>query len=263
MKRIIYLLVSLFFISCENSEEVELQIADDEYIVVQAILPENEIFQGVSITKTLPLNEPYDIKKAEITDAEVYLKINGVQIIPLHYESDGIYKPKYQIRIKPKSVYKLFAEVNGKKIYSISQIPQNPEVVSVGYTDSKYLTASIRTKVNESYGAIWVIQSSVTSILAQSEDFFSVEAGNDVDQLINVRTQEIPSKYANSSFEDILYIKVYSFDKSYLEFFKSKNNNRAITNVFSQGSGSVAWNVYGEKVIGLFIGMNEGILIKP
>ncbi len=81
------------FSSCENSTDVVIDLPYTEYTVVDAQLVAFQIFQGVTLTHTLPLGEEFDIKKAEIKDAVMYMVENGVRVIPLHYSADGLYKP--------------------------------------------------------------------------------------------------------------------------------------------------------------------------
>jgi hypothetical protein len=50
-------------------------------------------------------------------------------------------------------------------------------------------------------------------------------------------------------------MEIYSFDKAYLKYYNSKGNQQIINNTFIQGGGSVVWNVFGDDVIGLFIGV--------
>src|SRR5512146_2304110 len=81
------------FSACENTTDVNPQVPYQEYIVVNAELQAFTVFQGVTITHTLPLDVPYDITKAEITDAVAYILEDGIRYIPIHYTSNGLYKP--------------------------------------------------------------------------------------------------------------------------------------------------------------------------
>lgn len=261
--QILILILSIIFISCENVYDVEVNINHEEFIVVQSTLVLNDVFPGVTITKTLPINETYNIKKAEVKDAIVYLKLDGVQVIPLHYKTDGVYLPKNEIRVKSKTTYELFALVDQKQIYSSTIIPEKPEVISVSMHNDEYLTAEIMARPDECYGAEWLVGSSSNSIIDKAEDFYSVTAASSQEFSIIVRTQNIPAKYRDSFYNDKKFIRVYTFDKAYLAYFKSKGNNNFIENAFTQNGGEVAWNVYGDHVIGLFIGINYGLIIKP
>jgi hypothetical protein len=262
LKKILTILL-FFTAACEEINDVEIEIGHKEFIVIQAELKNGYLFQGVSITRTLPLGESFDIKKAEVKDAEVYLLINGVQVVPIHYTQDGIYKPLDNLLIKSRNTYELFAKADGKEIYSKTKVPSRPEPDNVVFEED-YVWASIFPKPDEVYGAAWIIQSNAASVISKAEDFYSITQPLNVSTSseIIVRTQNITEKYNNENFRSLTYIKLYSFDKPYYEFFKSRNNSRPIDNSITQGGGAVAWNVYGENVIGLFIGISEGDLIK-
>jgi hypothetical protein len=263
MKRFLKILLGLTVLlsGCEQIDDVEIEISHQEFIVVQAELKNGYVFDGISFTRTLPLGEVYDIKKAEIKNAEAYLVINGLQVVPVHYTTNGIYKPLTDLLIRGNT-YELFAKIDGKEIYSKTKVPLRPEPSDIHF-ENDYISANILTETNAVYGAIWIIQASAANVISKAEDFYSVTQPINVGASeIVVRTQEINSQYTTSTYRDLTYIKVYAFDKPYFEFFKSRRNNIPVNNTFTQGGGAVAWNVYGEKVIGLFIGISEGITLK-
>jgi hypothetical protein len=66
MKIIAILFLSFLFISCEDTSTVDNDLSFEEFVVIRSELKANDFFKGVSITRTLPINEKYDIKKAEI-----------------------------------------------------------------------------------------------------------------------------------------------------------------------------------------------------
>ena len=75
----------ILFHGCENIDVVQTKIEYKEKIVVSAELVAESLFSGVTFTRTLPVGEPYDIRKAEIVNVNSYLRINFVKIVPLHY----------------------------------------------------------------------------------------------------------------------------------------------------------------------------------
>lgn len=250
----------LFFESCENDVVVESTFQHTEYIVVQGILINDSLFSGVSFKKTLPINEVYSNEKAEIKDASAYLKINGAQVIPLHYSSNGIYKSFYDLTIESGNTYELFAKVEGKSVYSKTFVPEKPVVKSAVYQNNFFITADIIPKQNEAYGAAWIIGNNSN---IKSDDFYTIENENTDNPTLAIRTKDIPEEYRTSFYISSTYIKVYSFDSAFETYFKTKGNNKPIDNSLIQSGGAVAWNVYGENVIGLFIGLAEGDLVKP
>jgi hypothetical protein len=265
MKVIQTLFVLFIFLSagCEDISNVDFNIKHDEHIVIKAELVSEQIFKGVVIIKTLPLEETFDIKKAEVKNAEAYLLINGVQIIPIHYTSNGVYKPLYDLEILSGNKYELFCKVEGRSIYAETIVPFKPEVADVIYNNGLYLIGNVIPKINEAYGAIWTIQGNDNEI-SRAKDYFSVvETSDQLSAELPVRTQDVSPEYRAAIYRGLTYIKVISFDKSFAEYFKTKDKNQLIENTFTSGGGLVAWNVQGEKTIGLFIGLSEGDLIKP
>ena len=77
---------------------------------------------------------------------------------------------------------------------------------------------------------------------------------------INVRTSPVPVEFRSPVYNNRRFIQVYSFDKSFNKYFNSRTSGQSINDPFVQGGGTVEWNVYGDNVIGMFIGVAEGDL---
>ena len=240
-----------------------LDIGYKEYVVVRGELFADSIFTGVTFTKTLPLDVTYDIKKAELKNVFAYLRVNGVQVIPLHYTADGVYKPLYNIRIQAETSYELFAKDGGKSIYASTYVPEEPRINNSVFHDNKFVDVYIASRPNECYGSVFYVAFSQNNYVSSSSDFHSiVEAPNsDFNDIVLSRTQEIPEQFRTALYRSVTYIQVYSFDKAYSDYFKTRGNNQAITNSYIQGGDPIAWNVKGEKVIGLFIGKNKSSIL--
>jgi hypothetical protein len=259
--KIFLLIIFIFFTGCEVEEIVNPNDVYVEYTVVQAEIQPGKVFPAVRFTKTLPLGVPYDIKKSELKDVTVYIKKNEVQVIPLIYDVDGLYKPTYRFYVLEGETYELFAETNDKYIYAKTIIPYTPSISSTNYNTSDfYLNAELQTKSNEVYGAIWIIPGNPPD---KAEDFFSVSntSYNPGTEII-VRTSSFPDKYRSQIYDDSRHIQVFAFDKSFREYFYSRTSGQQINDPFVQGGGSVEWNVQGDKVIGMFIGVTPGDIIK-
>jgi hypothetical protein len=265
--KIILLFLSSFLLSnCEDISVVDNNIQYVEYTVVRSELKANTKFEGVQITRTLPLDEAYNINKAEIKNALVFLKINGVQIVPLHFTGEGIYKPLYNdLFINPGYTYELIGNIGNKSIYGITRVPEAPNVQNVSLQSDKYLTANVTLRADEVYGAVWVIINDPNQAPETSDNFFSVvpTVFKPSDRTVAVRTTEIPENLRTVFLRNSTYIRVTAFDKAYLDYFKTSNNDQPSDNAFVSGGGPVGWNVQGEKVIGMFIGKTEGSLISP
>jgi len=263
--KFIFVLISLVFISlvsgCESEEIVNVDLVYEEYTVVQAELIPGKHFPGVRFTRTLPLGVPYNIKDAEIKNITAYLRLNGVQVIPINYTDDGLYKPLYNFYINEGDTYELFAEQDDKFIYSITKIPLKPEVNSPNYDRNDYhLYADVNVKSNEVYAALWIV---TTGNAIQAEDFFSVSSSGSQNSIVRVRTSPLPEEYVSGIYLGNRMIQVYALDKSYKDYFYTRNSGQQLNDPFIQGTGGVVeWNVKGDKVIGLFIGVTPGDIIE-
>jgi hypothetical protein len=255
-----YLIVIPFlfiFISCEKTQIVENDVPFQSYVVVNGELNPESIFNGVTFTKTLPVGITYDIKAAELKDVTAYIRINGVQIIPLHYISDGVYKPLYELLLHAGNTYELFAEWEGTVIYSSTKVPFAPEINEVSYnTGGNYLQANIKAHAGEVYGAIWVIGNGS----AKASAFLNLSIPDSGTSTINVITSRILDQYSGGNYDGMRNIQVFSYDRQYTAYFNSVKVNVPSGNAFLQNGGTTGWNVLGNNVIGMFIGVGKGII---
>jgi hypothetical protein len=255
MKYILLLPLILGLNACEKTQIVESDVPVREYIVVNSELNSASVFDGVTFTKTLPVGVTYNIKAAELKDVKAYIKVNGIQVIPLHYVINGIYKPLYEIIIQAGNTYELFAERGGTTIYSTTKVPFVPEINQANYiAGGFYIQASIKVHPDEVYGAIWVIGQGVD----KASSFPSLGIPDTSALSISVITNNIPDRYLGNLYAGLRNIQVYSYDKQYLEYFNSAKINVPAGNGFMQSGGTVGWNVYGNNVIGMFIGVGKG-----
>lgn len=257
-KYLIAVLLGFSFFGCEKDQIVDVSEIYKEKIVVRAELVKDSLFQGVKITKTLPINDTYSEDTGELVDFTGYLRINNYQIVPLHYTADGIYKPLYKLLIKGNSKYELIANGNGKQFYAQTFVPDTALVRQVYYKDGVFIEARITPNSNYAYGATWAVIGDY--IIDEADDFFDIVEPIDNNIQISVQTKEIPEKYRLRSSTGMI---VYTFDNEFSSYFKSKQNSQPIKNVFGQGGGPISWNVVGEDVIGIFIGYTKSDFLYP
>lgn len=258
---IIILFISVLFIRCENDEMVDTDISFDELLVVQCEINPGLIFPGVRLTKTLPVGTSFSIEKAEVKDASMYLRIDYLQIIPLHYFSEGNYKTLYDFTVQEGQVFELFGESNGVTFYSRTIIPYKPAVNSVSYNNTDhYPIANIRVSDGEVYGALWAI---ISSSVVTGDDFYNIVNTSNNPGILNteVRGSSYPENYLTANYNGSRYIQVFSFDKSFEPYFKTFKHGETINNPYVQGTGTTLWNVTGDNVIGMFIGVARGDFI--
>ncbi len=169
-----------------------------------------------------------------------------------------MYAPLDTIFIEPGSTYELFAQYNNTNIYSITQVPRLPRIVSASLKDNRFIEVTIRPDADEAYGAGWEIYNAATkNLYDESTDFQTIVQPqlNDLGSNLTLNTKDLPLNYTSGNYSGLMYAEVYAFDSQYFNYFKSKNNNQPSDNVFAQGGDQVSWNVQGDHVIGLFIGL--------
>jgi len=260
-KNISILLFLIYFITgCDQVDVINPEITFKENVVVRSELIANRKFGGISFTKTLPLEESYDISEAELKDVEVYIKVDNIQVIPLHYQSNGIYNSLYEFSIKPGSTYELFAKYNDENIYSITKVPVIPVVQNVMFSDGNYLQGDVTTEPDIVFGAAWVYSTGTVGNYTQASDFYSIVENVANSSSVSVRTQIVPQEFRNPAVRSFLYLQPYAFDKAYLSYFKTKANGKPVEDSFIHGGDGISWNVQGKNAIGLFIGYSIGEL---
>lgn len=258
--KIIFIIFPLFF-SCEKEEILNANAEYTELLVMQCEIYPEFNFPGVRLTRTLPLGVVYDIKLAEIKNATMYLRINNVKIIPLHYTMNGIYKPLYDLYVNQGEVYEIFGELDEQSFYAKTVIPYTPVVQSISYDLTEhYAKAVLLSNKNECYSALWAIQDT-TMIFA--EDFFSVSVFQDttIGSVVNVRSAAYTYPYRQPVYNGRRYIQLFAFDFSFEKYFKSKLSGNTINNPYVQGTSNTVWNVKGNNIIGMFIGVSKGELL--
>jgi len=252
----------IFFHGCENIDVIQTKIEYKEKIVVSAELVAESLFSGVTFTRTLPIGEPYDIKKAEIVNVSSCLRINFIKIVPLHYQANGVYKPASSLMVEPGDVYELFGNVNEKVFYSKTIIPGKLSI-SNAVLEADYVQASITPREGEVYGGKWLIYSSVSGVtIAAADEFSSIIEPSELNTSgsLTVRTSKIPQLYLSPVYSNMICIEVCAFDKAYMNYYLTRSNQNVVNNIFTQGGEEITWNVYGDDAIGLFIGMGKNTI---
>ncbi len=257
IKILILITAAVLISGCDKTDIVNVDTSYQEFTVVQGELNADENFTGVTITRTLPLGVSYNINLAEIKDAAVYMRIDSVKVIPLIYSSAGRYVPSYILKPQAGETYELFAEIGDKTIYSITKIPRIPNVTSSSFNASgRFAETKVLPESGFVYGALWYANYGSSG---SAPDFYSIESYSGFGtKSIVVRTQTLPNEYPGQN----LFVRVYAFDKEYLPYFQTKSGSEPISDSFTQSSSKIDWNVRGDHVIGMFIGINKTDLIR-
>ena len=259
------LLFIMLLAACENVETIESDLPYTELYVVSGQISHGDINPEIRFTKTLELNRIYDINEAELKNVVTYIKNEEQGIFPLEYIAEGIYQPLARLEILPGRTYELFAEYNGNRMYASTKAPANPVVVNAELVEG-HIVCEVSAKENEVYCCIYVLVQGLNlgnpNIVEREGDFFTVEGpfGRDPQNII-VRTGVVPEEYRQQMRDYNLGVEVYAWDQSYKNYFETKNNNKPIEDIFSEGGGSINWNVAGDNTIGMFIGFSTTVYL--
>ncbi len=254
------LLFTIIIFGCEKIDVIETNLPYEEKIVVQGLLEGFQVFQGVTFTKTLPLDETFTIEKAELKDVVCYLK-DGVRVIPLKYNSKGVYKPLVNLQIEGNKEYELFGKWKDKNVYAKTYVPANPSVANVFLMDNgttAYIKAEVFNKPGQVYGSTWAAYDNNILIKEAEEMYTLTKESKTENEKLQLRTITIPRDIINT-FKGKLYIRVYSFDEEFRDYFKTKKFNQPIEDSFTQAGGNIEWNVYGDG-IGMFLGIGRSLV---
>lgn len=236
----------MIIIGCQETKIVEVELPYSEYTVVYGNMQADTAFDDVWISRTLPLNQPFNIDDASIPDAIAYFVLNGIDVIPLRFSGKGKYKPFNSIYPEAGQNYELFIEVGGRRLYSDTKVPEPPTAGRVQLVDN-YVSIDVQSRNNESYGAIWFYNNS-----AQADEIHSLIESPGAGSVVRVRTKSIPEDILNSNSIDNLQVYLYAFDKDFAMYFNSKSKNTSIDNALTRGGSPIFTNIAGDNVIGAF-----------
>ena len=258
IKYISLLLVSVVLLNCEQIDVIESNIPFEEVYVVNGRLIAGSSNIEISFTKSFPIEEDLRIGDVALKDVTSYIWSETQGIFTLQHKKNGIYSPVSELLIENGTKYELFAEHNGERIYSVTTVPNEAEVVTAKL-EGRHLKCEVIPNMKNVYAAKYFVESKFSGY-ENFEDSTFYEVTNKVSDTLNtieVRTSDIPLEYFdNPEFYSVKMI-LYTFDDQYKDYYDTRKNNKPIENIFSEGGGSVYWNVAGEKTIGLFIGYSK------
>ena len=259
VKLIIGLLL-LIIASCEDIGLIEEDLPYVRLYEVDGLISPGDKDFEIRFTQTLPLNEKYDINKAALTDVNAYIWSDTQGIIPLKHVGEGRYRnaknKSNKLQIQSNTYYELFADINGTRIYSKTKVPSKPEIISAKIIQN-HIECEISGKEGEVYSCIYVLIENFNigaPRVVEREKEFNTIFGTGKKEVLTIQTGEFPEEYLFPGSGRKLAVEVYAWDKSYKEYFETKDNNNPIGDIFSQGGDLIKWNVYGDNTIGLFMG---------
>ncbi|MBU1100858.1 MAG: DUF4249 family protein [Bacteroidetes bacterium] len=254
---LINILVLGLIIGCQDTKIIEVDLPYTEFTVVYGNMQADTSFEEVWITRTLPLNQTFNIEDASIPNAIAYFVLDGMNVIPLRFSGAGKYKPFNSIYPEAGQTYELFIEIDGNRFYAESKVPEPPTAGRVELIDN-YISLDVNTRANESYGALWVYIDG--RYITQADEIHSLIESPGDGSVVTVRTKIIPDDVMDSNSSDNLYIYLYAFDKDFARYFNSKAKNSSVDNALTQGGSPIFTNVSGENVIGAFTASAKSLI---
>jgi hypothetical protein len=126
-------------------------------------------------------------------------------------------------------------------------------IQSAAFNAAGYSEAILSARKDEVYGAVWIVN--VPNAKSET-DFFAIVSGS-AGTLVSARTSAMPVEYRGADHRFARAIRVFAFDPAFEKYFKTRGAIRDIDNPYIQTSGKTEWNVTGNNVIGLFLGIAE------
>jgi len=260
-KYILLLSISLLLLSCEQIDVIESSIPFQEFNIVNGRLIGDSSKVKISFTKSFPIEEDFDRDDVALKNVTAYIWSETQGIFPLKHDKDGIYYTTNELYVLQGVRYELYGEYDGNRIYSVTTVPNEPEIAEAKI-EGEYLKCIVIPNPKSVYAAKYSFTSLDSRFESLLDTTFYEVTNKLVDTLnsVEVRTSNIPLAYYDNRDKYKVEIILYSFDEVYKEYFSTRENNKPIENIFSEGGGSVYWNVHGENTIGLFLGYTKTVI---
>jgi hypothetical protein len=251
----------LLFYSCEDAV-VGNDLSYEERLVVRGLLVAGEPIE-VTFERTLPLDQPFDSIRAQLSDVTAFITHNDV-IDTLKYAGAGKYRTSSMISENGEE-YQLSAEWNDKSLTGETRVPftttfQNGNIITEVNEDGDtvhYIQGLLTPREGAVYGATWVILDPLSGFHLEDNviPVLLRESDKDLNNRLTLKTRVIPDTlYA--AWHNYFYIRVHAFDEEFYNFFITQDANNASSNIFSQSGINLRWNVEGDG-IGMFIGESD------
>lgn len=261
IKHILPVIFLFLSISCEQIDVIESSIPYEEFNIVNGRLVGDSSDVKISFTKSFPIELNLTRDDVALKEVTAYIWSETQGIYTLKHENDGIFIPLNQLFIEQGVKYELYARYKNERIYSTTTVPIAPEIIETKI-EGEYLKCVIIPNPKSVYAAKYSLQSLDEEYESFRDTIFYEVTSKLADTLnaVEVRTSDIPISYYENPEKYRVQIIIYSFDEIYKDYFSTRENNKPIENIFSEGGGSVYWNVYGENTIGLFLGYTKTII---
>lgn len=258
-KYIILIITSLLLIQCEEIGVIESDIPFEEIYIINGHIVGDTKEIEVTISKSFEIQNNYDIKDVVLDSLTTYIWSENQGIWPLALNDSGKYVPIDDVAILPSTHYELYVKIGGKRIYSTTFVPQIPDIKET-WIDDNFIVCKLLPSINSVYGCkyrLFSVDDNYREIYSEETFFDLSEETENITEPIEIRTNILPEEYFNNPEKYWLLLTVYAFDNNYKKYYETRENNKPIENIFSEGGGSVYWNVEGENTIGMFVGYTK------
>jgi len=260
-KYILHIILLLLLFGCEQIDVIESSIPYVEFHVINGRLIGDSSKVQVSFAKSFPIEENFDQDDVALKSVTAYIWSETQGIFPLKHDENGIYTPINELYVLQGVKYELYGEYDGNRIYSVTTVPNEPEIAEAKI-EGEYLKCIVIPNPKSVYAAKYSFQSLDNGFESFIDTTFYEVTNklNDTLNTVEVRTSNIPLAYYDNPEKYKVKIILYSLDEVYKDYFSTRENNKPIENIFSEGGGSVYWNVYGKNTIGLFLGYTKTVI---
>jgi hypothetical protein len=260
MNKLTALLILLLMSGCTEIGIVEKDIPFEGKYVINGVLVGGSNTTVVSVSSSFPLQEDLGKNEAAVKDITAYIWSEKQGIYPLIHKGNGNYSPADDLTINYGDEYQLNIKAGTDRIFGSTKVPDLPEIIEVQISED-HLLVKLLGKRDAVYGCKYSAGGSLNNNDFSEEIFYEISEPVLLEnELIEIRTESIPPDVFNYPENYTLNLEIYAFDYRYREYYYSRLNSKPVENIFSEGGGSVFWNVEGENAIGLFIGMSKFII---
>ncbi len=261
IKILLLFFVLLLFLQCEQIEVIESDIPFTEVNIVNGRLIGDSSKVSVSFTKSFPIERELSLEEVALESVTAYIWSRNQGVYPLQHVGEGNYEPIDILKIIPGESYELYAKINDERVFAETSVPIYPEIKEAKI-QGDHINCKILPNLQTVYGAKYkIIPLDGFGEVFEEQVFYEVSnVLIDTTQAVEIKTSRLPNQYFNDPEKYIVSLTIYAFDENYKAYFATRENNKPIENIFSEGGGSVYWNVQGENTIGMFIAYTKLVL---
>lgn len=246
------ILVSLIISSCQQIAGTD-GIPYTEQLVVSGFILNGLPIDSILFTKTLPIQEVYDKKNAELTDVKATIETDG-KVFNLVHNGNGYYKADLVPEVGKR--YKLNAEWNGKSVTAETFIPDSAVVVKqTKKIDSVFMEKSNFYYVTSIFDFELKTTKGTFSSVKVTDSLFPGYNYSAWDDTLSNGNQFVKVAFPVSDenlTRKIFPVQITSYDLAYFNYLQSTRRGGG-SSPFGTAPPPVRWNIKGDG-IGLFIG---------